>query len=108
MSYSKSVEEICNRFFGIKEKEVNKEEREAIEILNNFKNNNFEKDKLEIEFHGGLKIGELYKTLELDPAIEIILNLNEKYKKEIKELENQYDTMQEMYRRRIKELKGME
>lgn len=47
---------------------------EAIKILENFKNNKLERDKLEIRYHGGFKIGDIHKFTELNPAIETILN----------------------------------
>ncbi len=58
-------------------------EQEAIEILNKFKNNEMQRDKLEISRYGGWKIGDIYKHLELNPAIETVLSMIEKKDKQI-------------------------
>lgn len=50
-------------------------EQEAIEILNKFKNSEMQRDKLERGRDGGWKIGDIYKLLELNPAIETVLNM---------------------------------
>ena len=63
-------------------------EQEAIEILNKFKNNEIQRDKLEISRGGGWKIGDIYKLLELNPAIETVLNM-------LKEKDRQIDLMAE-------------
>ena len=58
---------------------------ENIEILEKFKNNKIQRDKLERDVRcGGWKIGDLYKCLELDNAIDNILS---DYKKVLKENE---------------------
>lgn len=57
---------------------------EDIKILEDFKNNNFLKDKLERNEKGGFKIGTIYKTTELNPAIENLIN---KYKEQEKMIE---------------------
>lgn len=69
---------------------------ENIEILEKFKNNEMQRDKLERDGRcGGWKIGDIYKCLELDNAIdnilsdykrvleinEVLLKENEMYKK---------------------------
>ena len=47
---------------------------EAIEKLNKFKNNEMQRDKLERDDRcGGWKIGDIYKHLELNTAIETVL-----------------------------------
>ena len=63
-------------------------EQEAIEILNKFKNNEMQRDKLEISRYGGWKIGDIYKHLELNPAIETVLSM-------LKEKDKQIDLMAE-------------
>lgn len=50
-------------------------EQEAIEILNKFKNSEMQRDKLERGRDGGWKIGDIYKLLELNPAIETVFNM---------------------------------
>ena len=58
---------------------------ENIEILEKFKNNEMQRDKLERDGRcGGWKIGDIYKCLELDNAIDNILS---DYKRVLKELE---------------------
>lgn len=58
---------------------------ENIEILEKFKNNKIQRDKLERDVRcGGWKIGDIYKCLELDNAIDNILS---DYKKVLKENE---------------------
>lgn len=58
---------------------------ENIEILEKFKNNKIQRDKLERDFRcGGWKIGDIYKCFELDNAIDNILS---DYKKILKENE---------------------
>ena len=59
-------------------------EEESIKILEDFKNNELEPDKLEINLSGGFKIGDIYKFTELNPAIETILYLYKNQKKEIR------------------------
>lgn len=58
---------------------------ENIEILEKFKNNEMQRDKLERDGRcGGWKIGDIYKCLELDNAIDNILS---DYKRALKENE---------------------
>ena len=58
---------------------------EDIEILERFKNNEMQRDKLERDGRcGGWKIGDIYKCLELDNAIDNILS---DYKRVLKENE---------------------
>lgn len=61
---------------------------EDIKILEKFKNNEMQRDKLERDSRcGGWKIGDIYKKLELNIAIEHILAEREEDKKRIAELE---------------------
>ena len=46
---------------------------EDIKILEEFINNDFQKDKLERNEKGGFKIGTIYKTTELNPALENLI-----------------------------------
>lgn len=63
---------------------------EDIKILEKFKNNEMQRDKLERDNRcGGWKIGDIYKKLELDIAIEHILAEREEDKKKIEELEDE-------------------
>ena len=80
---------------------LSKEEIEkAKEIMNKFTDNEMQRDKLEIDNRcGGWKIGDVYKHLELNPAIETLLQYiqeleeenvylkewNDKYKEELAE-----------------------
>lgn len=58
---------------------------ENIEILEKFKNDEMQRDKLERDVRcGGWKIGDIYKCLELDNAIDNILS---DYKRVLKENE---------------------
>lgn len=58
---------------------------ENIEILEKFKNNKIQRDKLERDVRcGGWKIGDIYKCLELNNAIDNILS---DYKRVLKENE---------------------
>ena len=51
---------------------------QAIEILKCFKDNKIQRDKLEIDNRcGGWKIGRIYKSLELNIAIETVLSMLE-------------------------------
>ena len=70
-------------------------EKKAIEILNQFREGRLERDKLEIRAHGGFKIGEIYKMLELNPAIYTVLNLVETQKVEIEKKEKAMNLMAE-------------
>lgn len=61
---------------------------EDIKILERFKNNEMQRDKLERDNRcGAWKIGDIYKHLELNTAINHILAEREADKKKIKELE---------------------
>ena len=61
---------------------------EDIKILEKFKNNEMQRDKLERDSRcGGWKIGDIYKKLELNIAIDHILAEREEDKKRIEELE---------------------
>ena len=63
---------------------------EDIKILEKFKNNEMQRDKLERDSRcGGYKIGDIYKKLELNIAIERILAEREEDKKRIEELEDE-------------------
>lgn len=60
---------------------------QAIEILKCFKDNEIQRDKLEIDNRcGGWKIGRIYKSLELNTAIEAVLSM-------LKEKDKQIDLM---------------
>lgn len=63
---------------------------EDIKILEEFINNNFQKDKLERNEKGGFKIGTIYKTTELNPALEKLIKgygeLEYKYNKALTDL----------------------
>lgn len=58
----------------------------GIKILEEFINNDFQKDKLERNEKGGFKIGTIYKTTELNPALENLIKgyreLEEYYKEQ--------------------------
>ncbi len=74
---------------NIDRKDYIKNERSSIEedikILEKFKNNEMQRDKLERDVRcGGWKIGDIYKCLELDNAIDNILS---DYKRVLKENE---------------------
>lgn len=57
---------------------------QAIEILKCFKDNKIQRDKLEIDNRcGGWKIGRIYKSLELNTAIETVLSILEEQVKTI-------------------------
>lgn len=61
---------------------------EDIKILEKFKNNEMQRDKLERDSRcGGWKIGDIYKKLELNIAIEHILAEREEDKKRIDKLQ---------------------
>lgn len=63
---------------------------EDIKILEKFKNNEMQRDKLERDSRcGGWKIGDIYKKIELNIAIDHILAEREEDKKRIEELENE-------------------
>ena len=60
---------------------------EDMKILEKFKNNEMQRDKLERDVRcGGWKIGDIYKCLELDNAIDNILSDYKRVLKENKEL----------------------
>ena len=61
---------------------------EDIKILEKFKNNEMQRDKLERDSRcGSWKIGDIYKKIELNIAIDHILAEREEDKKRIQELE---------------------
>lgn len=61
---------------------------EDIKILEKFKNNEMQRDKLERDSRcGGWKIGDIYKKLELNIAIDHILEEREEDKKKIDKLQ---------------------
>lgn len=63
---------------------------EDINILERFKNNEMQRDKLERDNRcGAWKIGDIYKHLELNTAINHILAERESDKKRIKDLEEE-------------------
>ena len=64
------------------------EQEKAIETLKKFKDNELQRDKLELNRTGGWKIGDIYKFLELNPAIETVLNLIKDQTDRINYLEN--------------------
>lgn len=65
---------------------------ENIEILEKFKNNKIQRDKLERDVRcGGWKIGDIYKCLELDNAIDNILSDYKRVLKENNRLEEQVE-----------------
>ena len=60
---------------------------QGIEILKCFKDNEIQRDKLEIDNRcGGWKIGRIYKSLELNMAIEIVLSMLKEKDKIIDEM----------------------
>ena len=62
---------------------------EAIEILKSFKDNEIQRDKLEIDNRcGGWKIGRIYKSLELNVSIEIVLSMLKEKDEEIEKLKD--------------------
>ena len=62
---------------------------EAIEILKSFKDNEMQRDKLEIDNRcGGWKIGRIYKSLELNVSIEIVLSMLKEKDEEIENLKD--------------------
>ena len=65
-----------------------------IEILEKFKNNEMQRDKLEVDSRcGGWKIGDIYKKLELNIAIQNILAEREQDKKRIQEFLKEIDNL---------------
>lgn len=70
---------------------------ENIEILEKFKNNEMQRDKLERDGRcGGWKIGDIYKCLELDNAIDNILSDYKRVLKENEELHKEIDRMKSL------------
>lgn len=70
---------------------------EDIKILEKFKNNEMQRDKLERDSRcGGWKIGDIYKKLELNIAIDHILAEREEDKKKIKYLEKENEELLEV------------
>ena len=68
---------------------------ENIEILEKFKNNEMQRDKLERDGRcGGWKIGDIYKCLELDNAIEHILSDYKRVLKKNEQLNKKVDLME--------------
>lgn len=62
---------------------------EAIEILKSFKDNEMQRDKLEIDNRcGGWKIGRIYKSLELNVSIEIVLSMLKEKDEELEMLKD--------------------
>lgn len=72
-----------------------------IEILEGFINNEFQKDKLEMDEKGGLKMGTIYKVTELSPSIETLL-------KRYKELKEENETWEKIYKELKEENKELE
>lgn len=65
---------------------------QAIEILKCFKDNEIQRDKLEIDNRcGGWKIGRIYKSLELNTAIETVLSMLEEKDEIIKNIIKRLD-----------------
>lgn len=65
---------------------------EDIKILEKFKNDEMQRDKLERDVRcGGWKIGDIYKCLELDNAIDNILSDYKRVLKENEELKAKWD-----------------
>mgnify|MGYP005773450765 CR=1 FL=1 len=59
-----------------------------VKVLEKFMNNEMQRDKLERDNRcGGWKIGDIYKLLELNPAINNLLSERDQDKARIKELE---------------------
>ena len=81
---------------------MTKEQEEAIEILNKFMNNEMQRDKLERSRDGGWKIGDIYKHLELNPALEIILSMLQEQQEENKKKDKIIDLMAEIFYKRFK------
>lgn len=69
---------------------------ENIEILEKFKNNEMQRDKLERDGRcGGWKIGDIYKCLELDNAIDNILSDYKRVLKENEQLRTEVNSLKE-------------
>ena len=78
---------------------------EDMKILEDFKNNNFEKDKLERNEKGGFKIGTIYKTTELNPAIENLINKYKELRQKMLENRNLYSEQIEKAEKEIHRLR---
>lgn len=64
-------------------------------ILEKFKDNEMQRDKLEIDDRcGGWKMGDIYKLFELNPAIEHILSDYKRVLKENETLNKKIDLME--------------
>ena len=69
---------------------------ENIEILEKFKNNEMQRDKLERDGRcGGWKIGDIYKCLELDNAIDNILSDYKRVLQENEQLRTEVNSLKE-------------
>lgn len=63
-----------------------------LKVLEKFMNNEMQRDKLERDIRcGGWKMGDIYKHLELNPAIKHILSERKQDKERIKELESKLE-----------------
>jgi hypothetical protein len=86
---------------------------QAIEILKCFKDNEIQRDKLEIDNRcDGWKIGRIYKSLELNTAIETVLSMLKEEDKQIDLMAEQLTTpihdkkwVKEYFENRAKEVK---
>ena len=64
------------------------------EILSKFMNNEMQRDKLEIDCRcGGWKIGDVYKHLELNPAIKNLLQYIDQLEKYLESISKQLDNV---------------
>ena len=69
-----------------------------VKVLEKFMNNEMQRDKLERDNRcGGWKIGDIYKLLELNPAINNLLSEREQNIKRIKELEEENKSKEKAY-----------
>lgn len=69
-----------------------------VKVLEKFMNNEMQRDKLERDNRcGGWKIGDIYKLLELNPAINNLLSEREQDKARIKELERENESKEKDY-----------
>ena len=83
---------------------MTKEQEKAIETLKKFKDNELQRDKLELNRTGGWKIGDIYKFLELNPAIETVLSMLKEKDKEIEHWKNGFERELEDNRKNTCEL----
>lgn len=74
---------------------------EDIKILEDFINNEFQKDKLEMNEKGGFKIGTIYKVTELSVAIENLI-------KGYRELEERNSNLNESNNLKINKINELE